>query len=219
MSFDPNEHLREFTYKNRDGSTTRRKYLDVAWRVVWFREVHPDGTIETELIRFDDPFIVRATVTIPGVGEDVPIIATGTKMVRASEWKSDPLAKAETGAIGRALALLGFGTQFTGDELEGMGPDDVVDSPAPAKSNNGTSKPPKESGQPGPADTADPNRPMTNEQRAALDSLKERAGLDDDQIGVVAGELFPERERGRLTFDQAGSLIRELQKRVKAAAN
>jgi hypothetical protein len=43
----------------------------------------------------------------------------------------DYLEKAETGAIGRALAMCGYGTQFTGDELdEGVR---IVDAPVVRK--------------------------------------------------------------------------------------
>lgn len=45
------------------------------------------------------------------------------------EGFGDFIEKAETGAIGRALALVGFGTQFCADELD-EGPR-LADSPAP----------------------------------------------------------------------------------------
>ena len=38
------------------------------------------------------------------------------------------MEKAETGSIGRALALLGYGTQFCADELDEG--DRIVDAPA-----------------------------------------------------------------------------------------
>ena len=45
------------------------------------------------------------------------ILAQGHKAETRTSF-GDYLEKAETGAIGRALALCGYGTQFTGDELE-----------------------------------------------------------------------------------------------------
>ena len=45
------------------------------------------------------------------------ILAQGHKAENKASF-SDYLEKAETGAIGRALALCGYGTQFTGDELD-----------------------------------------------------------------------------------------------------
>jgi len=132
-NFNPREHL--ITIKNRQGAA---EYLPVQWRLVWFRQEYPQGSIETELVHLDldketeeetyawnaekrrsekvvktakGLAIFRATVR-DGKGG----IATATKMERAASF-SDYLEKSETGAIGRALAALGFGTQFTADEL------------------------------------------------------------------------------------------------------
>jgi len=133
-SFNPREHL--IALKTRQGSA---EYLPVQWRLVWFRLECPNGTIETEIIHLDPDketeeetyvwnnetrrsekviktarglAIVRATVK-NGTGG----VAMGTKMEKAASF-GDWLEKAETGAIGRALAALGYGTQFTGDEFD-----------------------------------------------------------------------------------------------------
>lgn len=127
-TFNPREHLLQL--KSREGS---KDYLPVAWRLVWFREQCPQGTIETEIVHldleketFEETFVwnsekrrsekvmksalgvavVRAIVR-DGKGG----VATGTKMEKAAAF-GDFLEKAETGAIGRALAALGYGTQF-----------------------------------------------------------------------------------------------------------
>jgi len=123
-------------------------YLPVQWRLVWFRTDHPQGTIETEIVHLDldketeeetyawsnetrrsekvsktakGMAIFRATVR-DGKGG----VATGTKMEKAASFP-DWLEKAETGAIGRALAALGYGTQFAGEELNES--HRIVDSP------------------------------------------------------------------------------------------
>ena len=64
-------------------------------------------------------------------GED-RLLATATKMETAKGF-ADYLEKAETGAIGRALALAGYGTQFAPELLETDGgpptqPSQMVDS-------------------------------------------------------------------------------------------
>ena len=56
-------------------------------------------------------------------------MAQGTKSETAAGFQ-DHLEKSETGAIGRALALCGFGTQFAPEFDEG---DRLADSPLPAK--------------------------------------------------------------------------------------
>jgi len=101
-----------------------RDYLEVKWRVVWFRTEHPDWTIETEPLEINTEkryVIFRAKVR----DETGRLIATGTK-VETKDGFADYLEKAETGAVGRALALCGYGTQFSPELEEGKR---VVDSP------------------------------------------------------------------------------------------
>jgi uncharacterized protein (DUF3820 family) len=101
-----------------------KEYLEVKYRLVWFREDHPDWAIETELISVTDvSAYARATIR----DEKGRLIATSHKFERIQGFP-DFIEKAETGAIGRALALIGYGTQFCADELdEGSR---IVDAPA-----------------------------------------------------------------------------------------
>jgi hypothetical protein len=127
-TFNPNEHVIQL--KSKSGSAD---YLPVQWRLVWFREQCPHGTIDTEEIEVDLDREMeeevyawnnetrrsekvmkrakgyaryRATVTDGKGGR-----ATGTKSEKAVSFP-DFIEKAETGSIGRALAALGYGTQF-----------------------------------------------------------------------------------------------------------
>lgn len=142
QTFNPNEHIIQL--KSRQGA---QDYLPVQWRLVWFRSLCPNGTIETELVHLDldketeeETFvwnnekrrsekvvktakglaIFRATVTDGKGGK-----ATGTKMEKAASF-GDYIEKSETGAIGRALAALGYGTQFAPEFSEAHR---IVDSP------------------------------------------------------------------------------------------
>jgi hypothetical protein len=100
-----------------------REYLEVKYRLVWFREDHPDWAIETELLSVtDDSAYARATIK----DEKSRIIATSHKF-ESKKGFPDFIEKAETGAIGRALALIGYGTQFCADELDEG--DRIVDAP------------------------------------------------------------------------------------------
>lgn len=103
-----------------------KEYLEVKYRLVWFREDHPDWSIETELISVTEvSAYARATIR----DEHGRIIATSHKFENVKGFP-DFIEKAETGAIGRALALIGYGTQFCADELdEGKR---IVDAPAVA---------------------------------------------------------------------------------------
>src|SRR6476661_2837814 len=94
----------------------RGEYLEVKWRLLWLRTEHPDAVIETELVRLEDrDAVFKARVSIPGGGT-----ATGWGSESAGDFR-DFLEKAETKAIGRALAALGFGTQFCHDHEFGVG--------------------------------------------------------------------------------------------------
>ncbi|MBA3757083.1 MAG: hypothetical protein H0X02_13055 [Nitrosomonas sp.] len=108
-----------------------KDYLDVKYRVVWFREDKPDWSIETEFLELTNDYAVaKATIKDP-TGR---VIATSHKHEDKKGFV-DFREKAETGAVGRALALLGYGTANAQDLDEGEqdGKRDVVDSPVTAK--------------------------------------------------------------------------------------
>ena len=104
-----------------------KEYLEVKWRLLWLRTEHPDAVIETELVSHitEPPMaIFKARVSIPGGGS-----ATGWGQEEAADF-GDYLEKAETKSLGRALAALGYGTQFTEDfEFTDGDEQRVVDSP------------------------------------------------------------------------------------------
>jgi hypothetical protein len=90
-----------------------KEYLEVKYRLVWFREEHPEWAIETELLSVtDNNAYARASIK----DETGRVIATSHKF-EARQGFPDFIEKAETGAIGRSLALVGYGTQFCADEL------------------------------------------------------------------------------------------------------
>lgn len=104
-----------------------KDYLMVCYRIQWFREERPDWSIWTDRIEANDKFVVfRAQIA----NETGKIIATAHKREDYAHF-GDATEKAETSAIGRALALCGYGTQFAPEFDEG---ERIVDSPlAPAK--------------------------------------------------------------------------------------
>ena len=122
-TFDPGRYLTKV------GSSD---YLEVKWRLVWLREIHPEACIVTELVSHTDQMaIFRAEVTIPEGGS-----ATGYGSEGYDDFR-DYIEKAETKAIGRALAALGFGTQFCPDFDFGAANGSVVDSPIDFASTRG----------------------------------------------------------------------------------
>lgn len=107
-----------------------REYLEVKYRLVWFREEHPDWAIETELLSVTQESASARAVIKDGTGR---VIATSHKF-ETKQGFPDFIEKAETGAIGRALALIGFGTQFCADELDEG--ERIVDAPVDAVSGS-----------------------------------------------------------------------------------
>ena len=114
-------------------------YLPARRRVQWMRGEpipHPEWTIDTEIVehqrgkrisqmKVEDGYAcVRANV----YDETGRLIATGLKS-EYSENFMDYLEKAETGAIARALAIAGYGTESALDLDEGVDGGRIADSP------------------------------------------------------------------------------------------
>lgn len=117
-----------------------KDYLMVAYRVQWFNENAARFRVETDFLKLDDDqTIARAKVTEFGQDGVELKSCTATKRETKKDFP-DHTEKAETGAIGRALALIGYGTQFAVSDLDEG--DRLADSPlaSPAKA----SKPAKE---------------------------------------------------------------------------
>jgi hypothetical protein len=136
-----------------------KDYLMVAYRLQWLNEAcETDGnsfSIDTEIVNAtDEQATVKSTVTVRDKEYRVLKSATGTKTESKKDF-GDFLEKAETGSIGRALAMIGFGTQFALADLDEG--DRIVDSPvidvkqamepakeAPSNGKPSFRKPPKE---------------------------------------------------------------------------
>lgn len=113
--FNPNEHLIDLKGK---------QYLQVMWRLVWFREAKPLWSIDTKLEELTDTHAVFSAKISDETGVQK---ASGYGSESVKDFR-DYIEKAETKAIGRALAMLGFGTQFAPELDEG---ERIVDSPVP----------------------------------------------------------------------------------------
>ncbi len=156
-------------YKNISG----KQYLMVSGRVAWFRDDYKLGQIGTEIVS-TDPVIVKATICVDGV-----IIATGHGSADESAaqgkvvWKGRAIEKAETAAIGRALANAGYGIEVD-DEDDNF----LADSPV-AK----TTKPQPKPAPPPPAATqptaAAAGKPAVEPDYAAMEAETRRKAVTD----------------------------------------
>lgn len=126
--FNPNEHLMDLKGKS---------YLQVMWRLVWFREDKPLWSIDTKLEQLTENHAVFSAKIYDenGVQKSAGYGSESIKDFR------DFIEKAETKAVGRALAMLGYGTQFA-PELDEE--DRIVDSPVQHKKPQKASVPPED---------------------------------------------------------------------------
>lgn len=128
MAFNPNEHLMDLKGK---------QYLQVMWRLVWFREEKPLWSIDTKLEQLTDNHAVFSAKISDENGVQK---ASGYGSESMKDFR-DFIEKAETKAIGRALAMLGYGTQFSPELDEG---ERIVDSPVALKPQPKANKPQSE---------------------------------------------------------------------------
>jgi len=198
----------------------RGEYLEVKWRLLWLRTEHPEASIETELVRLEDhDAVFKARVTIPGGGS-----ATGYGSESAGDFR-DFLEKAETKAIGRALAALGYGTQFCQDHEFGggniMGNNGqmrIVDAPVDFAKNRG-----QRAGGGNVASAAQTaaveqgNQRATERQVKFIRAIAREAGLDEQELADWTRELY-NQEVDQLNRRDASTLIEALQRRRNEVA-
>lgn len=158
QKFDPSNHLLELRHKNKDGTTATTEYLPVKWRFAW---LNTDPTIQeyeficqesiydpdrlVEKLDYNGKVVksakgaARVRVSLSILYKDGRRRTThGTKTETALDWP-DCLEKAETSACGRALAMAGYGTEFTADEFDEVTQERFVDSPVPVASSASSS--------------------------------------------------------------------------------
>lgn len=112
--FDPNKYMlklpktKKVTLPNGQVrfEKTEVDYLPVAARIAWFRKDNPYWSIITEVEQLGNKAVVMKATIKDMLGT---VIATARKKETEIGFP-DYIEKAETGAIGRALAMCGYGT-------------------------------------------------------------------------------------------------------------
>jgi hypothetical protein len=113
-------------------------------RMLWFRKEHPEGSIETEIVKLTDELcVVKATISYHvytprpfprGEDEESTWVDVVKCVGHGSETRGDfgdYIEKAETKAIARALGAAGYGTEGAFEE----DPSRPADSPIAAGSS------------------------------------------------------------------------------------
>jgi hypothetical protein len=189
-----------------------KDYLEVKFRLQWLRTEQPDAVIDTKLMEhtFGEFALFKATVSIPEKG-----MATGWGSETPRDF-NDYIEKAETKAIGRALAALGYGTQFCEDHdfsanAQTAEPK-VVDSPVarpqtPVQTPAQTQAQPVAQSQSQPQQVSDGATPA---QVRAIWTIGRKLGWDDSTIEKAVQDTCGKRI-SLLTKREASKVIETFQ--------
>jgi len=175
-----------------------KDYLEVKWRIFWFREERPEWSIETDFtIMQPDHAMARAIIR----DQNNRIISVAHKREDKQHFP-DFAEKAETGAIGRALANCGYGTQFAPDIEEG---ERIVDAPVQSK--------PSRMGARGDINPKAMKR-VTEGQLTRLYAITNESGIPLEEIKLLLKGFGVESSKD-LTMEQYDRLIEAIQKAKK----
>ncbi len=166
-------------------------YLQVRDRIRWLRSEHPDAKMETHHhVITDKHAVFQASVTLPNGGS-----ATGWGSETFSDFR-DYIEKAESKALGRALAALGFGTQFCADYDTGITEDGrarIVDNPVAMPSHvHGNSS----------TTTVNDSKPPSPQSFARLYVLASKLGLTNPDLHALAFSRYGVKSLKDLTGPQ-----------------
>lgn len=194
--FNPNEHLSKVQQPN--------DYLQVKWRLVWFRDEHPHGKITTSMVHLDVEkqiavFKATAEDSAGGIGEGY-----GSETVK--DFK-DYIEKAETKAVGRALAALGYGTQFAPDLDEG---DRIVDSPVDRSATKTNTKADEKPATPAPSPAIQDMARKAYERAKAL-GINTKEAWD----ALILATLKVQKSMGHWTLNDVAAINGELARRER----
>ena len=190
--FDPRPHLRRLE----NGA----EYLDVKWRLAWMRSEHPNARIESELMRDDeDGALFKATVRLPDGGS-----ATAHAGV-ARDVGGGHIERAETKAVGRALAALGYGAEYTEDDMAPARPAERAAAATPTPFRPARERPTEEDAPATPPRRLDGPRPIEDARRPddtrpaeALRPIARPVDRDDTTAPPTSPPPEPRSNRGEL---------------------
>ncbi|MGI5851770.1 MAG: hypothetical protein GX340_07210 [Clostridiales bacterium] len=194
QQFNPEEHLTKLPLRRRNPKTNSWEtryvdYLEVKWRMVWFRENNSENTQTTVLDKIIDInnrfayFEIQVTDTKGNVE-----VGVGSE---TGEDFHDYIEKAYTKAYGRALAALGYGTQFAPDLEEG---DRIADSPV-ARSDETSDE------------SSAQDEAITDPQRRAIFAIYNSINLTEEEMKDIILSRYQKVDSKALTKREASDLI------------
>lgn len=95
-----------------------KDYMMVAYRLQWLSDDYDNYEISSEILELsEEQAVIKSTVIIYDAAGKVLRKASATKKETKKDFP-DFIEKCETGSIGRALAMIGLGTQHAVAELD-----------------------------------------------------------------------------------------------------
>lgn len=196
--FNPEDFLIKLPLRRRNPrsnqwETQYADYLEIKWRMVWFREQNKENTktlVLDKIIDKDNRFAYFELQLSDTKGNTEVGVGSET-----GEDFRDYIEKAYTKAYGRALAALGYGTQFAPELDED---DRIADSPTikPDSSVNRSQK----------ADGL-----VTEQQRRTLFNIYNSLNLDEEKMRELIQDRYRKTDSKALTSKEASDLIHHLQ--------
>ena len=97
-----------------------KNYAQVNERVKAFRQLHPNGSIETEIVERKDGVVTMKAVICDGGGHQLATGFANEKETSSYINKTSFIENCETSAVGRALGFVGIGIDLSVASAEEM---------------------------------------------------------------------------------------------------
>lgn len=210
--FNPAEFTRALP--NEDGTSSL--YLDVKYRLLWFRLHRPNGKIEPEILHIDDKSAVvccKLYQDRSDPADQYVAKSCAQRFLTQDKFGDRFLEVAETAAIGRVLAAAGYGTQFCGstDMLSDIIADAPIDLNVPDDDTVSALagghvthqlKPVKATNPPAPPAPVAPPKPKLETLEDYLNSMS----LEDAKNVMVDVGIYSGQTLGQIVMRKPGDL-------------
>ena len=193
-SFNPEEHLTKLPLRRKNQKTNTWEtqfadYLEVKWRMVWFREQNGENTQTSVLDKVIDPNNRFAYFELQ-VTDSKGNVEVGVGSETGEDFH-DYIEKAYTKAYGRALAALGYGTQFAPDLEEG---ERIADSPVDRSEQKDQ-------------EVSEQDNSVTDAQRRAIYAIYNSLDLSEEEMKDILSSRYQKMDSRSLTKKEASDLI------------
>ncbi|HHW70670.1 MAG TPA: hypothetical protein GX392_04930 [Clostridiales bacterium] len=188
-NFNVEEHLSKLPVKRRNIDTNKWEtiyadYLEVKWRMVWFRTENTERTctiVKDKILDTERQFAYFELEVTDSKGNTE--IGVGSET--GSDFR-DYIEKAYTKAYGRALSALGYGTQFSPELDED---ERIVDSPVSKEKEKYNED------------------SITEPQKKAIYAIYTSLGYTEDKMRELIKERYSKSDSKLLTKYEASDLI------------